>query len=213
MVKLYFLGGEDVIKKDSKEINKKAFCDAGGAPAVLIFPWTAKSVAKADKYKEILKEYFKELGASDIEFAELSDSLDEIEKKINRSDLIYLPGGDTKILVRRLKNADADKLLQKSGKVIIGNSAGALALCKECILTKGRTHHETVIFSGLGLVDFSVDVHYESSKDRELKRLSMNRKIYAIPERSALVYNNGEIYAIGDICLFHKGEKQSIKQA
>jgi len=38
MVILYFLGGEDIVKRDSREINKKAFIDAGGAPVVLIFP-------------------------------------------------------------------------------------------------------------------------------------------------------------------------------
>jgi peptidase E len=207
MTKLFFLGGEDVVKKESKEINKKAFLDAGGAPIVLIFPWTAKIVDKADKYRKILTDYFKELGASDIEFAELSDSFKEIEEKISKSNLIYLPGGDTNILVERIKNAKVDKLLQKFGKVIIGNSAGASAMCKECILTKGRAHPETTTFSGLGLVDFSVDVHYSPSKDRELKKLSMKRKIYAMPEKCAVVYNNGDTSFMGDVHLFYKGKK------
>jgi hypothetical protein len=39
MTKLYFLGGEDVRKRDSKEINKKAFADTSGASIVLIFPF------------------------------------------------------------------------------------------------------------------------------------------------------------------------------
>jgi peptidase E len=212
MVKLYFLGGEDVVKKESKEINKKAFFDAGGAPVVLIFPWTAKSVDKVDRYRKILTDYFKEIGAGNIEFAELSDSFKEIEEKVNKSNLTYLPGGDTRILVERIKNARVDKLLQKFGKVIIGNSAGALALCKECILTKRQAHRETIVFSGLGLVDFSVDVHYNSSKDRELEKLSMDRRIYAIPDKCALVYNNGEISAIGDVYMFYKGKKLSVNK-
>ena len=208
MTKLYFLGGEDLVKRDSKEIDKKAFIDAGGEPVVLIFPWTTESVDKADKYRKIMADYFKELGASKIEFAESSDLLEEIAEKINGSDLIYLPGGVTRILVERIKNAKVDNLLRNYDKVIIGNSAGALALCKDCILTKDKDNPVTTIISGFGLVDFSVEVHYNASKDRELKSLSKKRKIYAIPERCALVYDdNGNLSFIGPVYLFYKGKK------
>jgi len=207
MAKLYFLGGEDIAKRDSKEINKKAFIDAGGAPIVLIFPWTAESVDKADKYRKIIADYFKELGASKIEFAESSDSREEIVAKIDRSDLIYLPGGVTRILVERVKNAKIDDLLRKYDKVIVGNSAGAMALCKDCILTKDKDNPATTIISGFGLVDFSCAVHYNTSKDEELRRLLTKRKIYAIPERCALVYDNGNLSFIGQVHLFYEGRK------
>lgn len=207
MTILYFLGGEDVEKRNSEEINRKAFLDAGGAPVVLIFPWTGKSVGKADKHRETLADYFRECGASSIEFAELSDSFKEIDEKMNRANLICLPGGDARILLERIENAKVDKLLRKFGGIIIGNSAGALALCKDCILTKGRVHSETTIIPGLGLVDFSFDVHSGISKDRELEKLSMKRKIYAIPEKCALVFVNGETSFMGDLYFFHRGEK------
>jgi len=204
MAVLYFLGGEDVEKRDSIQINKMAFTKAGELPFVLYFPWTARTI---DKHRRIISEYFKELCARRIEFVELSDTLDEIVKKVNESDLIYLPGGDTKLLVERLKNAKVSRLLQNYDKVILGNSAGALALCRDCIITKSKRHLETRIFQGLGLVDFSVDVHYEPSKDEELMRLSKERRIYAIPEKSALVYDKGYMSPIGKVFLFDKGVK------
>lgn len=207
MEKLYFLGGEDIVKKDSKEITKRAFFAAGGAPNVLIFPWTSDSVDKEDKYRNVMAEYFKELGADKVEFAESTDSLKGIAEKVNRSDLIYLPGGVTRVLVGRMKNAGIDNLLRKCNKVMIGNSAGALALCADCILTKDKDNPVAAIISGFGLVDFSVEVHYSSSKDTELKELSMKRKIYAIPERCALVYDGGNLSFIGDVYLFYKGKK------
>jgi peptidase E len=208
MARLYFQGGEDLAKRDSKEVNEKAFSEAGRAPVVLVFVgWTSKSVGESDRYRRIIVEYFEELGAREIVFAELSDSKEEIAEKMQRSDLVYLPGGDTRILVERLKDIGVDCLLRECDKIIIGNSAGALALCPECVLTRGREHPETEIFAGIGLVDFCVDVHYESSKDEELEELSFNRKIYAIPERSALVYDKGKISAIGNVYLFYKGKK------
>lgn len=207
MARLYFLGGEDVAKRDSKEINRKAFIDAGIVPVVLVFPWTAESIDKPDKYRKMMADYFEELGASRIEFAEYSDSLEEIAEKVNSSDLIYFPGGVTRILVERIKNAKVDNLLRKYDKVIVGNSAGALALCKDCILTKDKDNPETTIISGFGLVDFSVEVHYNASNDRELKKLSKKRKIYALPERCALVCDNGNLSFIGNVYLFYEGKR------
>ena len=220
MTKLYFLGGEDIIKRDLEEINKKAIADAGGAPAVLIFPWTAESVDKADKFRKTMSDYFKDLGARKIEFAETSDSLQEIIEKVDASDLIYLPSGDTRLLVKRIEDAKVDSLLRKYGKVIIGNSAGALALCKDYVVIKGQDDApETGVAHGLGLVDFGVSVHYESlnmkysgpSPDKELKALSekVKIKVYAIPEQCALIYDDGSLKFIGDIYLFYKGKKQN----
>jgi hypothetical protein len=63
MRKLYFLGGEDLEKRESKKINEKAFNNAGGAPRILIFPWTSETMGKGDKYRKIMTDYFKDIGA------------------------------------------------------------------------------------------------------------------------------------------------------
>jgi peptidase E len=207
MTKLYFLGGEDVAERGSREINERAFVDAGGAPVVLIFNWTAASDEKTGEYGKIMVDYFEDIGAGAVEFAEFSDSFEEIAQKVERSDLIYLPGGVTRILVERLVSARVDSLLRKYGKIIVGNSAGALALGRDCVLQRGKRNKRTVIIPGLGLVDFSVKVHYRASRDRELKELSYKRKIYAIPERSALVFGDGSVSCIGDVYLFQNGKK------
>jgi len=81
-----------------------------------------------------------------------------------------------------------------------------LALCKRCVLTDRREPAVKVV-KGLGLVDFGVKVHYKSSKDTALKRLSKEEKIYAIPERSALVYDNGRLSFMGNVYMFQNGEK------
>jgi len=137
------------------------------------------------------------------------DSFEEINRKVECSDLIYLTGGLTTVLIERLKSKSVDPLLRKYDKVIVGRSAGALALCKKCVLTDRRKPAVKVI-KGLGLVDFSVKVHYEPSKDGELKRLSKEETIYAIPERSALVYDRGCLSFIGDVYVFQNGEKTRV---
>ena len=208
MAKLYFLGGEDLAKRDSEQINKKAFADAGGAPIVLVFiGWTSKSVNKTETYRRIIVDYFKEIGAEKIVFAELSDSLETIDKKMENADLIYLPGGDPKLLVERIKKKGLDALLRRYDKVILGNSAGALALCRDCLMVGDETHEETTMISGVGVVDFCVDVHYSSSKDKQLIELSKGKRIYAIAERSALVSDERGISFFGIVYMFYRGKK------
>jgi len=223
MPKLYFLGGEDIEnKKDSRKINKSAFADAGGKPQIIVFPWTGWfTSAKKNKYRRSMEKYFLELGAKKVIFAELTDSLKTLKKKINSSDLVYLPGGEPKMLVKRLRKRKLISLLKKYNGVIIGNSAGTLSMCKKYAVIKGQDHRpKTALERGLGLVDFTVSVHYGSpvtllggiSPDKELKKLSRKVKIYAIPEQSALVYDGKKIKSIGVVYLFEKGKKKKCQQ-
>ncbi len=207
MAKLYFLGGENIAKRDSREINESAFRDAGEAPAVVVFPWARASFDKTYIRRKRLFEYFRSLGACNVDFADYSDTTQEITRKIACSDLIYLPGGLTSVLIERLKNKNVDTLLREYEGVVVGRSAGALALGKKCVVTKNRRRPTPRIISGIGLVDFAVTAHYKPSKDEALKKLSQQEKIYAIPERAALVYEDGALSFMGEVCLFQNGEK------
>ena len=209
MAKLYFLGGERVVKQDSREINEAAFHEACEEPRVVVFPWARASFDKTYKRRQRLFNYFRGLGACSVDFVDYGDTFEDITRKVECSDLLYLTGGLTTVLIERLKNKSVDRLLRKYDKVIVGRSAGALALCKRCVLTDRREPAVKVV-KGLGLVDFGVKVHYKPSKDAELKRLSKEEKIYGIPERSALVYDNGCLSFMGDVYMFQNGEKTHI---
>jgi len=207
MTKLYFLGGENVVKRDSKEINEAAFRDAGEAPAVVVFPWARASFDQAYKRRKRLFDYFRSLGACSVDFADYSDTREEIIRKVECSALIYLPGGRASVLVERLKNKSVDTLLRSYKGVVVGRSAGALALSKKCVITKNRRNPTSKLIRGIGLVDFSVKAHYKHLKDDALKRLSKEERIYAIPERSALIYEDGCLSFMGAVYLFQNGEK------
>jgi dipeptidase E len=206
MAKLYFLGGENVFKRDAKEINEKAFEDAGGSPAVLVFPWARPSFDASYIQRKRLVEYFKSLGANSIDFAEFSDPLQDIEALAASSDLIYLTGGQTSTLLSRLKKAGVDKLIRNYRGVLVGRSAGALVLGRKCLVTN-RYSKRIKVVNGLGLVDFSVRVHYDASKDDAMIKLSKTQKVYAIPHRAALVFDNGVLSSMGEVFLFVNSEK------
>ena len=209
MVRLYFLGGENVSKRDAKEINEKAFQDAGAAPTVLVFPWARPSFDSGYRRRKRLVDYFRRLGASTVNFAEFSDPFEDIAVKAAHSDLIYLTGGQVSALLSRLRRRGVDVLLRDFKGVVVGRSAGALVLGRNCLATN-RYSGASKVVACLGLVDFSVKVHYEPSKDNVLRKLSETEKIYAIPSRAALVCDNGVLSFVGEVFLFENGEKTRV---
>jgi dipeptidase E len=209
MVKLYFLGGENVAKQDAKNINVAAFEDAGGMPQVLVFPWARPSFDQQYKRRQRLTNYFRSMGAKDVSYADFSETPAELAAKTEHADLIYLTGGQVSTLLSRLQKAGADQLLRRFEGVIVGRSAGALVLGRKCLVTN-RCSGSPKVVEGLGLVDFSVKVHYKSFKDHLLRQLSMEEKVYAIPQRAAVVYDEGELQFMGAVFLFEHGEKTLI---
>ena len=212
MPKLYLLGGENVFRRSAREVNERAFQEAGEPLVVLVFAWARASFDKGYKKRKRLVDYFISLGACTVNFVEYSDSMELIAEKMASSNLIYLTGGLASVLVERLKNMGVSRLLSDYCGVIVGRSAGALALCRKCIITC-RRNSDVKIINGLGLTTFTLKVHYKPEKDAELERLSKGEKIYAVPEGSALVYVNGNLSFINNVYLFHKGERQILSEA
>lgn len=209
MPKLYLLGGENVFKRSAKEVNERAFLNAGESPVVVVFSWARASFDRKYRKRKILTDYFISLGASTVTFIEYSDTNETIAEKMADSNLVYLTGGLASVLVERLKKVGVDRLLHEYGGVIVGRSAGALALCRKCVVTC-RSNSKVKIIDGLGLIDLTLKVHYKPEKDSALERLSRQEKIYAVPEGSALVYNNGACSFMGEVYLFENGKKRML---
>ena len=207
MPKYYLLGGENTHKRDAEKINQRAFNDAGAEPKILVFSWARASFDNTFAKSKLLFDYFRSLGASTINTVSYSSTNSEIEEKIAQSDLVYLTGGVPSMLIERLKKMGVDSILREFEGVIVGRSAGALALCKKCVITYRSTSEVKVIY-GLGLVDFTLKAHYRLGWDRELIELSKTVDIYAVPKGSALVYDKGNLSTINNVYLFHRGERQ-----
>jgi dipeptidase E len=218
MHRLYLLGGEDIKKRSSRHIMLRALADAGPHPTVLIFPWTNEIVDSEGEYRGLISEYFIDLGAESVQFAEPWDPYGALLKKASSSQLIYLPGGNPQLLIDRMLVSRGDEILTDFKGVIVGNSAGALALCKKYTAVVGQKGAVlTRFFKGFGNLDFAVSVHYMSdddtqagiSPDSELLELSDKSatKIFAISDNSAIIYEGGKLEFIGYVFQFHRGNR------
>lgn len=209
MPKLYLLGGENVFKRSAKEVNERAFQDAKAPRSIAVISWARASFDRKYEKRKLLTDYFISLGGGTVDFIEYSDPSEAIAQKIAASNLIYLTGGYVNALVERLRKRHADDLLRHFPEVIVGRSAGALALCRKCLITC-HSSQQVKLVEGLGLADLTLKAHYKLQKDPALQLLSMGEKIYAVPSRSAIVYENGVCSVIGEAYLFEDGKKTGL---
>ena len=200
------MGGENVSKRSAREINERAFQDSEQPISVLVFSWARASFDRKYGKRKLFTDYLTSLGANSINFVSYSDSKEYIEQKINCASLIYLTGGLPSVLIERLKKRDINNLLLTYKGIIVGRSAGALALCSHCITTV-RSSSKVRIVDGLGLVRITLKVHYIPEKDDAFLFFSKKEKVYAVPEGSALVFDDDSFEVIGKAYLFEKGEK------
>mgnify|MGYP001558622260 CR=1 FL=1 len=110
-------------------------------------------------------------------------------------------------MLNNIKRFDLDRVINEFKGIIVGNSAGALILCRKTIIIKDEGNEKTLVLDGLNLVDFSVEVHYNGSQDSELLSLDKDILVYVVPEKCALVYSDGKVKLIGDVRIFHSGVK------
>jgi len=207
MPKYYLLGGENTHKRDAQEVNQRAFKDAGGMPRVLVFSWARASFDNTFAKSKIVFDYFRSLGASTVNIVNYSSTNFEIKEKMSKSDLVYLTGGVPSVLVERLKKSSMSSLLEDFEGIIVGRSAGALALCRKCVITY-RSSCAIKVIDGIGLVNLVLKAHYKATVDEQLKKLSKTQNIIAVPKGSAVICDNGNMSFINKVYLFNKGEKQ-----
>jgi peptidase E len=211
MAKLYLLGGESVYRRNARAVNELAFEDAGSAPNVSVIPWARPSFDKKYRRRQILMDYLRSLGAGKVDFIEYYEFKEVVAEKLQHSALVYLTGGQPSILIERLKTSGVADLLKTFQGVIVGRSAGALALCHRCIATC-RGNGKVRIVEGLGLVGITLKVHYIPENDENLTRFSWEQTIFAVPEGAALVYDEGKLSAIGKVYVFTNGVRQVLSE-
>lgn len=186
-----------------------AFEDAGGKPRVAVFAWARASFDKVYRKRWHLESYFRRLGAESAEYVDYDEA--SLPQKVAEADVVYFTGGQASILIERATKLHLDRHLQDFKGVIVGRSAGALALCKRCITTL-RYSGQVRVIDGLGVADITLKAHYIERDNANLERFSLSEPVYAVPKDSALIYDNGKLTALGDVYLFNGGKRHIFTQ-
>jgi dipeptidase E len=112
----------------------------------------------------------------------------EIRKRILTSDIIYVGGGNTLMMMNRWKKLGVNKVLREArqkGKVLCGTSAGAICWFRQGNSDSRKYHNPQaglIKVTGLNFIDALACPHYDAEKDRkpELKKMMKKTKGIAV---------------------------------
>ncbi|RQW21908.1 hypothetical protein EH196_05180 [Bacillus sp. C1-1] len=179
--------------------------------SILLIPF-ATPMHKRESWLERLKSALSHDHIKLINIVNENVSREAMIKQFAQSDVLYFTGGRPEQLLNVLQQKQLMNTLHDYQGQVIGYSAGALAICADCIITKDHQYPETQVIKGLGLVPFSVEVHYKTAIDIELLKLSRERTIYASSDHSTLFFDGFSIQFFGEVATF-KNEKKLERNA
>ena len=143
---------------------------------------TASLPEEVTFYVEAGKEALEGLGLM-VDVLEISTAKhDEITRKINNNDYIYITGGNTFFLLQELKRSGADKLIIEqinAGKTYIGESAGSIVLAPniEYVTEMDDVSAAPDIesYDALNVIDFYPVPHYADFPFEEVSEVIVSK--------------------------------------
>jgi dipeptidase E len=187
------------------EIEKKIIEMSGRRNPNLLFIGTAST--DSPTYIEAVTEHFGgRLNVNVIGELKMADAVpieSEIRRVLDRTDIIYVGGGDTKFMLDRWAVCGFDKLLKEyadRGAVLSGISAGAICWFdwydNEEYIDGNLSKLD--FLPGLGLINGFAVPHYEDvAKEQKdiFARLVKSRGItgYGVDNKAAVIFDNGKI--------------------
>lgn len=173
---------------------------------VLVLNLTSNDNQKLVTIEKILNQQLSDLGFSEVDFINQKTDDRKAVSLFKNAEFLYLPGGNTEILIKNIKQKKLNSLIKSFQGVITANSAGAYVISPEYLKIRDD---KVEIIPTMGLIDFSITPHYNPKVDTILKEFSKNRLIYAYQDGSAIAYEK-EIKFFGDVWKFYKGNKEKV---
>ncbi len=145
---------------------------------LVYFAKEADRVAK--NREEDIQEFSKNSGGKVLKF-ETADEISFLEQ-VNKSDVIYLHGGHSGLLLEALKKYPNLKAAFK-GKIIAGDSAGAN------VLAEAFYSQKIGVAEGFGLLPFKLICHFKEENKDKLTHIKPDLETIFLPEYKTKVMN------------------------
>lgn len=145
-------------------------------------------LSKSEKFKNIGIHFEKSIVLDN------SYTKEEIKKIINENELFFLYGGNPYTQIDFINQFSITEMIRN--KVIIGLSAGSINMCKNAICTKDDDFKESSLYSGMGLIDFSIEPHFNLNNIevlKDLKEFSKTTDIYALEDEAYIIKEDNKI--------------------
>lgn len=194
------------------EVVRAALPD--GATFAFVASEFEKNHEKTDKYFNIFREKLETCGITfgDAYAVDGRMTPSEAQTAVARADILWLSGGFTPgqwAYFEKYGIVDAIRACP----VVIGMSAGAINMAETAVCTPEGELKELRIYPALGLVDTSVEPHFNVlGATPLLLELSHSRRIYGLCDEAAIIHRDGERTFLGDVFLLEDGASTRISE-
>ena len=202
MSKYFLIGGKDDDLKSNYIEQVLISLTRKVNPKILFFPTANKDSIKTIEH---FKRTFDNLWAN-IEVVSLFEKdydINELDRLFYNSDIIYFAGGNTDVLVQKVKESNIDKLLLKykdSNKIFAGISAGAILFTNSGMGDSysyqdgnGKVYNYKMI-EGLHILDTYICPHYQKNDLYVYNDEVSDKKLaFALEDDTAILLDNGNI--------------------
>ncbi len=156
---------------------------------------------KENKYARLAEQQFRDLGFSSISFVDVETEQIHI---LDEADIIYVMGGNTFTLLKKIRESGADKILSKrlsetSDLIYIGVSAGSILLTPTVRLAnevEPDPNDEGIDdFSGLSFFPDEIYPHYTEDVESEIREYEIRHSVSVrrITNDEAILVKNGNV--------------------
>ena len=166
---------------------------------------------KASGNPEYIEEHRKKMSEQEFGYLDIDiegKSEDELRTLIDGSDVIYVHGGNTFHLLRAIKESSFEKIVREQldkGVLFAGTSAGAYVACPTIEMNLWRRDikyfpFENQDLTGMNLVPFLVEVHYEAKNKEDVKKGIANTdlEVYVLTDEQALYIEDDDVQLVGE---------------
>ncbi len=165
-----------------------------------------ENFAQNDDDRDGMHEMLAEIGLAFAEkhVIDRRTGAEEAVRLIREADCIWLMGGESTWQIQLIRDLGIDTELHKSKAVILGVSAGSMNLGR----LVAYVWDDPKFYEALGFTDITIKAHYEEGEwfVPLLKEMSMTHPIVAMEDMSAIFVKGDDIWKVGEMHLFDKGE-------
>jgi peptidase E len=168
MSEFVLIGGGDISAGETEKIDRFIISLVRKKnPGILFFPTAAND---SGEYADLFRKYYLSLGCREINSCFVQkENTESILRKMRKADVIYLGGGQTSLLIDLFIEKDLVSVLKdlaEGGTVIVGMSAGAIALGETALLSE-LEEQEEVFAHGWGLIPKTICIPHYQRKHRD----------------------------------------------
>ncbi len=206
MVKILTSGFSNGFPDDFNKLLKEYI--KTGRNFVFVASEFQKIYEKTDWYCTHFLRMFSDIGITfdSVKVIDSRMSKETAQDSVRHADVLWLAGGDTPTQYAYLEAYGLIPCIREQTGVVIGMSAGSINMAKTAVCTLTCEHDELKIYEAMGLVEFSVEPHFDiENVTEELLMLSERYPLYGICDDGAIICSEDKTLYIGDVFLIENG--------